>query len=110
AIELVKNLHDRRSKLLSLAGYLRQGLKSLGFEVLGESQIVPVLAGTNEAAMKMSRDLREKGFWAAPVRPPTVPEGEARIRLSISSEHTENMLSELIKAIAYCAGGRLKNA
>ncbi|MDD3088948.1 MAG: 8-amino-7-oxononanoate synthase, partial [Candidatus Omnitrophica bacterium] len=64
AIELVKNLHDRRSKLLSLAGYLRQGLKSLGFEVLGESQIVPVLAGTNEAAMKMSWDLREKGFWA----------------------------------------------
>lgn len=100
AIEVVGEEPQRRAKLLDNARYLRDRLKTMGFEVKGDSQIIPIVVGDNASAMAMSRSLRDKGFWVTPVRPPTVPEGEARIRLSLSCEHTEGMLCELAEGVA----------
>lgn len=103
AIEIVGEEPQRRAKLLDNAGYLRDRLKAMDFEVRGDSQIIPIVVGDNASAMAMSRSLRDKGFWVTPVRPPTVPEGEARVRLSLSSDHTKETLNELAKSIAQSA-------
>ena len=67
------------------------------------SQIVPVMAGSNERAISLSRRLRERGMVVVAIRPPTVPEGTARLRFSITLAHEESDLAraaeEIIAAI-----------
>jgi 8-amino-7-oxononanoate synthase len=76
-------MHDRRKHLLELASRLRSALLEQGFDVPGDSHIVPVILGENDRAMAMAEALRDKGYLGLPVRPPTVPENKARIRFSL---------------------------
>ena len=99
ALEIVKREGKRRTELLTNAGYLRRKLQEKGFEVRGESQIVPIIVRDNEKAIKMSEFLKEHGFWVTPVRTPTVPRGEARLRISLTFDHTKEMLDTFIEAI-----------
>ncbi len=100
AIGLVEKEPHRRLELLSNAEYLRGRLKERGFHVKGESQIIPVILGGNGETVGMSEDLKKKGYWVTPVRPPTVPEGEARLRLSLSYAHSREVLEGFIEDIA----------
>lgn len=100
AIELVKSEPHRRRKLLSSADNLRNAFGKKGFNVKGSSQIIPVIIGESRAAVKMAEALREKGYWALPIRPPTVPQGEARLRFSLSFDHDATMLKKLVDDIA----------
>lgn len=77
---------DARQRLLGLADRLRDGLRSAGFEVPGASQIVPVVLGEDRSAVALALLLREAGFHALPVRPPTVPENGARLRFSLRAD------------------------
>lgn len=80
----------RRERLLNLAARLREGLRRAGFDTGGsECHIVPVIAGGNERALAFGRRLQEEGIAAVPIRPPTVPEGTARIRLTPMAIHEE---------------------
>lgn len=97
ALKIVADEPERRTTLLENAAYLREGLKLEGFDVKGESQIIPVVVGGNEDAVKLSGYLKEKGYWALPVRPPTVPENEARIRISLSFAHGRKTLDRLLE-------------
>jgi 8-amino-7-oxononanoate synthase len=72
-----------RESLQALASKLRTSLQRQGFTVPGESHIVPVYAGANSRAVAMAEALRKNGFLALPVRPPTVPQNTARIRISL---------------------------
>jgi 8-amino-7-oxononanoate synthase len=75
----------RRRKLAALAARLRSGLVNLGFRVTGQdTPIVPVVIGTDHDVVRVSQCLLEEGLFAPAIRPPTVPEGEGRIRLSIT--------------------------
>jgi 8-amino-7-oxononanoate synthase len=74
-----------RTHLHGLAAGLRQALHERGLETRGSSQIVPVIVGQNERAVALGERLLAQGYLALPVRPPTVPVGEARIRLSLSA-------------------------
>ncbi len=76
--------HERR-ELLLLAARLRHELIERGFDVPGDSHIVPVITGGNDLAVAMAAKLRREGFLCMPVRPPTVPEKSARIRISLRS-------------------------
>ncbi len=87
-------------KLLGLARYFRDGLKAKGFAVRGASQIIPVIIGDNFRTQELARRLQEKGYWVAAVRPPTVPKNEARLRFSLTSHHSEEILQRLINDIA----------
>ncbi len=78
-------MQRERAALLQLASKLRGELQDRGFDVPGESHIVPVVTGSNERAVALSSSLREAGFFCLPVRPPTVPENSARIRISLRS-------------------------
>lgn len=79
------SMQRERKALLQLASRLRSELISHSLDVPGESHIVPVIAGSNALAVALAARLRDEGFLCLPVRPPTVPEKSARIRISLRS-------------------------
>ena len=83
ALRLVAQEPERRSALWER---VRQFDGGSGKAV---SPIVPILVGGADAALKLSRDLRERGFWVSAIRPPTVPEGTARLRVTLMATHRE---------------------
>ncbi|UVI33277.1 8-amino-7-oxononanoate synthase [Paenibacillus spongiae] len=98
ALELVQAGHERRQYLLSASKLFRSSLGNAGFQVAeGNSPIVPVIVGDNHTALRFSEMLETDGIAASAIRPPTVPDGTARIRFSLTEAHTEQ---ELIDAIA----------
>ena len=99
SIELIKDEPERREKLLESARYFRHALKSNGFGVKGDSQIIPVILGDNLKAIEFAKRLQDKGYWILPIRPPTVPQGEARLRFSLTFYHTKEILQKLINDI-----------
>jgi 7-keto-8-aminopelargonate synthetase-like enzyme len=86
--------------VFELADTLRSALKSAGWAV-PESQgpIVPVMVGEPEAAMATARHLREAGFLVGAIRPPTVPRGTSRLRISVTAAHQSQDLATLVEAI-----------
>ncbi len=100
SLEIVKNEPHRRRELLKNADYLRSELKKKGFDVKGSSQIIPVIIGENHAAVRIAEALQEKGYWVLPIRPPTVPKGEARLRFSLTFDHDMTVLGKLVEDIA----------
>lgn len=90
---------EKREHLLYISEKLKVYIENLGFKTRGESHIVPLITGSNESALEFSDKLQESGFFALPVRQPTVPRGSARIRFSLNSEITDSELNKLIYAI-----------
>ena len=84
-LERQASMVSERAALLRLAARLRNELIGRGFDVPGESHIVPVITGGNDLAVALAARLRNAGFLCMPVRPPTVPEKGARIRISLRS-------------------------
>lgn len=79
------DFYDLRMKLAEVSAKLRNVLQERGFETRGESHIVPMICGSNENSVEMSELLRDNGFFVLPVRYPTVPKNEARIRFSLNA-------------------------
>lgn len=75
----------RRRRLKELIAIINHTLQP---ETPYRSQIIPILAGSNENALRMASLLKEEGFWVTAIRPPTVPQGQARLRISLSASHT----------------------
>jgi 8-amino-7-oxononanoate synthase len=100
AVAIVESEPDRRRHVLALAELLRNRLRELGRDV-GKSccQIVPLLVGETRAALEMSKRLEERGLLVPAIRPPSVPEGTARLRISLSAGHTEEDVQRLLEAI-----------
>ena len=84
-LERQVSMFSERAALLQLAARLRHELTGRGFDVPGESHIVPVITGGNDLAVALAERLNDAGFLCMPVRPPTVPEKGARIRISLRS-------------------------
>lgn len=100
SIELVEKEPERGKSLLSLAEYFRGCLSEKGLEVKGCSQIVPVIIGDNQASERIAFGLQQKGYWVLPVRPPTVPVGQARLRLSLNVYHDKKALEKFADDIS----------
>lgn len=91
----------RRTQVLARAAYLRRRLAEAGIAVPdGVSQIIPLVIGDNERAMQVAQALEERGFDARAIRPPSVPEGTARLRLSINANLSEPTLDRFVEALA----------
>jgi 8-amino-7-oxononanoate synthase len=88
----------RRDRLQANTGRLRAGLETAGYEVWGESHILPVLVGDREDALALDEQLREAGVLTPAIRPPTVPEGTSRIRLAPQATHTEAEIDRAVSA------------
>ena len=79
------DFYDLRMKLNDVSRRLREVLERRGFETRGASHIVPMICGSNEDCVEMANLLQDNGFFALPVRYPTVPKNEARIRFSLNA-------------------------
>jgi len=99
ALEIVAKEPERSEVLRENAAWFRAALIDHGHEVRGSSQIVPLVVGEAERASAASGALAEQGFWVLPIRPPTVPVGESRLRFSLTYDHSRQQLSELIENI-----------
>lgn len=89
----------RRRRVLEHADRIRTGLRALGFHVPpGEGPIVPVILGDNAEALRLAGRLAERRILAVPIRPPTVPEGSSRIRITPMATHTDAHVDELLAA------------
>ncbi|MGC3971512.1 MAG: 8-amino-7-oxononanoate synthase [Pirellulales bacterium] len=100
AIDLVRQEPQRRTELLARAAELRDALAGDGWDV-GESgsQIIPLVVGEAGETMRLAARLRERGFLVPPIRPPSVPDGQCRLRLSLSYTHTPQMIGDLRAAL-----------
>ncbi len=99
ALDLVPTLDQERRRLSEISDYVRNRLNDFGFSTLNSStQIIPVITGSEKSALNLSNHLEERGILALPIRPPTVPDGTSRIRLSLSAAHTDQQLESLISA------------
>lgn len=103
SLEIIQAQPQRRQKLLGLAGKMRQRLTGLGLDC-GDSasQIIPIILGSEEKTVQASQSLLDAGFYVAAIRPPTVPKGASRLRVSMSALHDESMIEEFLKALAQC--------
>jgi 8-amino-7-oxononanoate synthase len=89
AVKIVKSEPQRRQALWNNAGQLRRGLKSLGYSVgNSRSQIIPVIIGDEKGCMRLSEELFARGVFAQGIRPPTVPPGTSRLRMTLMATHT----------------------
>jgi 8-amino-7-oxononanoate synthase len=89
-----------RAHLIELSAFLRNELRTNGFDTAkSDSQIVPVILGPNDTAVTFAEYLGTSGFGVRAIRPPTVPAGSARLRLSLTAKHSEDILAELVAAL-----------
>ena len=101
AVKLARREHWRREKLAALVQRFRDGMATRGFD-LPESTtpIQPVPCGDNARALDMAARLEVDGFRVAAIRPPTVPEGRARLRVTLCAAHGEDQVDALVLALA----------
>lgn len=105
ALEVLEKEPNRVDKLRSNSKKIRDGLKVLGYDIpTGNSPILPVVVGENEKALRMSSKLWEEGILIVAIRPPTVPQGTARLRLSVSAAHTDEDIAKLLDAFKKLQG------
>ena len=101
AWELVPSLGAERKRLHENARRLRERLAAAGVDVgRSSTQIVPAILGSDERAVRVAAALEEAGFLALPIRPPTVPEGTSRIRLSACAHHRPDQIDRLADVLA----------
>jgi len=103
AIELVAAEPLRRAELLARAAAFRDRLRNAGLDTGGaEAQIVPVVAGSPQAAVDLAARLTDHGLFVPAIRPPSVPEGRSLVRASLSWLHGEDDLARLAHALVSC--------
>jgi 8-amino-7-oxononanoate synthase len=101
ALEIVEHEPERRVGLLKTAAELRARLRADGWNTGdSESQIIPIVIGNANRTMRLTARLREAGFFVPGIRPPSVPEGESLLRLSLCYHHTAEMIGGLTEALA----------
>lgn len=105
AIEIIKKEPFRRKILLEHVEYFRGLLKNKGFNTRGSSQIIPVVIGDNTKAIIVANMLQQHSIFALPIRPPTVPRGEERIRFSVTCYHSEEILYKVAEVLNDVSNG-----
>ena len=101
ALSLVRDADRARASLARKATRFRAALGDAGLDTAGSAtQIVPLIAGDNDAALELARRLRGRGLLAQAIRWPTVPHGSARVRFSLMATHPDDALADATVAIA----------
>ncbi len=100
ALHIVEAEPERRALLWDRVRQLTQGLTALGLPAHGASHIFSVVLGSPERAVLASQRLLERGLLVRPIRPPTVPVGTSRLRVSLSAAHSEAQVAALLDALA----------
>ncbi|BAU56434.1 8-amino-7-oxononanoate synthase [Halorhodospira halochloris] len=94
----------RRERVIAMARRFRLGAEQLGLPVGGNRQITtpiqPIIVGSAQNALSWSSELEQAGFRVAAIRPPTVPEGTSRLRISFTAQHSEDDVDQLLEVLA----------
>ncbi|WP_096436846.1 8-amino-7-oxononanoate synthase [Alteribacter populi] len=102
AFDVIESSMNKRESLVSKVQYLKMNLQELGYHVIGgQGPIVPVIIGESQKAVSFADRLREKAIYAPAIRPPTVSPSESRIRLTLTSDHTDEEIDYLIEAFRF---------
>jgi 8-amino-7-oxononanoate synthase len=100
ALDRLPGLDQARNHVAALAVRFRDEAHARDYDTgASTTQIVPLIVGSADAALGLSAQLREAGFWATPIRPPTVPQGTARVRLAFTAAHTAQDIDDLLGAL-----------
>jgi len=100
ALQIIREGGPLRRKLQENADYLRAQIQALGFDTMNSSTpIIPISVKDPVQAMAMSKRLLEQGIFVQAIRPPTVPVGTARLRLTVMATHTQEDLNRLLNAL-----------
>lgn len=103
ALDLLRREHWRREYLAALIQQFRTGAEQIGLTLMdSHTAIQPILIGDAGRALALSRLLRERGLLVTAIRPPTVPAGSARLRVTLSAAHSEAQVQLLLNALAEC--------
>jgi 8-amino-7-oxononanoate synthase len=101
SLELLRREHWRREHLARLIEQFRHGAEQIGLTLMDSfTPIQPLLTGSSARAMALSGLLRERGVLVTAIRPPTVPAGSARLRVTLSAAHTHAHVQRLLNALA----------
>ena len=101
SLRLLQEEHWRRQHLQELIARFRVGAQQLGLQLLDSfSPIQPIIIGDEARALLIAERLAERGFLIIAIRPPTVPPGTARLRISISASHTKEEIEKLAALLA----------
>jgi len=99
AIDIIENEPERRERLWTLIRRFKSGIEGMGLKVMpSDSAIIPVLVGEAAPALRFASVLRERGVYTPAVRPPSVPPGMCRIRVTIMATHTEDQIDAALDA------------
>ncbi|RMR54041.1 8-amino-7-oxononanoate synthase [Pseudomonas syringae pv. actinidiae] len=103
SLQLLRNEHWRREHLASLIQQFRQGAEQIGLQLMDSfTPIQPIMIGDAGRALRLSQLLRERGLLVTAIRPPTVPAGSARLRVTLSAAHSEADVQLLLEALEQC--------
>jgi len=101
AVKLARSEHWRREQLQTLIAYFAERCQIHGLHRLPSSTpIQPILIGDNQHTLNIAERLSQAGFQAGAIRPPTVPEGQARLRITVSALHDKSQIDALVDALA----------
>ena len=100
SLELIEAEEHRRTRLRALIERLRKNLEKLRWRLApSDTPIQPLIVGDNRAALDLAEGLRGRGIWVPAIRPPTVPAGSARLRITLSAAHGVEHVDELAAAL-----------
>lgn len=93
------SMQQQRQHLAEISQYLQQAVIAKGFSSPSSSHIIPIILGESQAAIEKARYVQQQGFYAMPVRPPTVPQNSSRLRISLTSLVQKNELQQLVECL-----------
>ena len=103
SLELVKNDQWRRDKLNQLISRFRHGAEQIGLRLMNSNTAIqPVLMASDTELLETNKKLLESGFMVGAIRPPTVPKGTGRLRVTLSASHSEQQVDALLDALDKC--------
>lgn len=100
ALKKIIELDNERNELKNKSLYFRKKLKKKGHLTNSDSHIIPVITGNDNEAVKLSEKLKDRGYYVLPVRPPAVPAGTSRLRISLNPFIKYEQLDEIIELIS----------
>jgi 8-amino-7-oxononanoate synthase len=101
SLQLLTTENWRRDYLQQLIQRFRLGVIEQGWQLMAsQTAIQPILLGEESKALALSQALAERGFWVTAIRPPTVPVGQSRLRITLTASHTQADIDGLLNALA----------
>lgn len=100
ALEVIPTLDPARKKLRKNISQMKSGIEKAGYSTGGsQSQIIPAIIGDDHGTISLAEHFKKNGFLAVAIRPPTVSKGEARIRITLTAQHTEKQITNFLTVL-----------